>query len=61
MDYAVKMASRGMIYMPSFTKINAGVQAILRLSLRNLRVCNVGFTDWEVFMNYAVEMGLGNV
>jgi hypothetical protein len=38
------MASCGMIYN-FFTKTDAGVQAILRFSLRNLRGCNVGITD----------------
>jgi hypothetical protein len=45
MKYAVKVASYGMIYLPSFMKIGTGVQAILRFCLRNLRVCNVGITD----------------
>jgi uncharacterized protein YraI len=43
--YAVEMGSGGMIYIPSFMKIVTGVQAILRFCLRNLRGCNVGFTD----------------
>jgi hypothetical protein len=34
--YAVEMASCGMIYLPSFMKIAASVQAILRFCLRNL-------------------------
>jgi hypothetical protein len=34
-----------MTYIPSLMKIDAGVQAILRFSLRNLRGCNVGITD----------------
>jgi hypothetical protein len=32
-------------------KIGTGVQAILRLGLRNLKGCNVGTTD-----GYAIEM-----
>jgi hypothetical protein len=32
------------MYMPSFMKIGTGLQAILKLSLRNLRGCNVGIT-----------------
>jgi hypothetical protein len=35
-----------------------GLQAILRFSVRNLTGCNVGITE-GVFINYAVEMGLG--
>jgi hypothetical protein len=39
------MDSCGIIYLPSFMKIDTGVQAILRFFLRNLRGCNVGFID----------------
>jgi hypothetical protein len=34
-----------MIYIPCFMKIGAGVQAILRFGLRNMRGCNIGITD----------------
>jgi hypothetical protein len=34
-----------MIYKPSFMRIDAGIPAILRGCLRNLRGCNVGITD----------------
>jgi hypothetical protein len=34
-----------MIYIPSFTKVSKGIQAILRVCLRNLNTCNVGITD----------------
>jgi hypothetical protein len=46
MIYATEMVSGGMIYMyiPSFMKIGTGVQAILRLYLRNLRGYNVDIT-----------------
>jgi hypothetical protein len=43
--YAVEMASCGMINTPSFMKIGAVLQAILRFGLRNLRGCNVGIID----------------
>jgi hypothetical protein len=33
-----------MIYIPSFMKIGAGVQAILKFGNRHLRGCNVGVT-----------------
>jgi hypothetical protein len=59
MEYSVEMASRDMIYIPSFMKIGPGIQVILRFSFRNFRGCNVGITDVERFMNYAVEMELG--
>jgi hypothetical protein len=45
MEYAVEMASRGMVYIPSFMKIDPSIQAILRFRLRNFRGCNVGITD----------------
>jgi hypothetical protein len=45
MMYGVEMTSDGMIYIPSFMNIGRGIQAILRLCLRNLRGCNVGITD----------------
>jgi hypothetical protein len=44
---ATEMVSYGMIHIPSFIKIGAGVQAILRFCLRNLRVCNIRITDGE--------------
>jgi hypothetical protein len=44
--YAIDMASGGMIiYIPSFMKIGTGVQAILRLCLKDLRGCDVGITS----------------
>jgi hypothetical protein len=60
-EYAVEMASCGMIYILSFMKIGTGVQAVLRFSLRNLRGCNVVITKGRDFYNYAVEMGSGVV
>jgi hypothetical protein len=39
------MASCGMIYIPSFMKIDTGIQAILRFYIGNFRGCNVGITD----------------
>jgi hypothetical protein len=36
MKYAVKNASCGMIFVPSFMKIGTGVQVILRFNPRNL-------------------------
>jgi hypothetical protein len=43
--YAVEMASGGMIYIPSFMKIDTGVQAIRNVFLSNFRGCNVGIAD----------------
>jgi hypothetical protein len=43
--YAIEMASYSMTYLPSFIKIGSGIQAILRVCLRNLKGCNVGITD----------------
>jgi hypothetical protein len=45
MKYAVEMGSGDMIYLPSFIKIDTGLQAILRFCVRNLTGCNVGITD----------------
>jgi hypothetical protein len=42
------MASYGMMYIPIFTKIGTGVQAILRFCLGNLMDCNVGITDVRI-------------
>jgi hypothetical protein len=50
MVYTAEMALCDMIYVPNFMKFGAGVQAILRFCLRNLRDCNVGI------MNYAAKM-----
>jgi hypothetical protein len=43
--YAAEMPSRGRIFLPSFMKIGAGLQAILRFCFSNLNGCNVGITD----------------
>jgi hypothetical protein len=45
MKHAVEMALSGVIYIPSFMKIGTGVQAILRLDLRNLRGYRVDITN----------------
>jgi uncharacterized protein YraI len=45
MMYALEMPLCGMILLPSVMQIDAGLQAILRFCLRNLRGCNVGITD----------------
>jgi hypothetical protein len=45
MKYSFEMASCGVIYIPRFMNIDTGVQAILRVSLRNLKGCNVGITE----------------
>jgi hypothetical protein len=42
---AVEMGSVGMIYLPSFMKVGAGVQVILRFFLGDFKGCNVGITD----------------
>jgi hypothetical protein len=49
MKYAVEIVSCGMVHILSFMKICTGVQAILRVCLRNLRGCNVGITDGRDF------------
>jgi hypothetical protein len=50
MNCPVSMDSGGMIYIPSFMKIDTGVQAMLRFQLRIVRNCEVGITDGG-FMN----------
>jgi hypothetical protein len=44
-EVCLEMVSRGTKYIPSFTKIGLGIQAILILCLISLRGCNVGITD----------------
>jgi hypothetical protein len=39
------MASRGMIYIPSFMKIGIGAERILRFFLSNLKGCDVDITN----------------
>jgi hypothetical protein len=58
MNYAIEIGSCEMICLIIFMKIDAGIQAISRFCLRNLRGCNVGFTCGKIF-NYSVEMGSG--
>jgi hypothetical protein len=45
MKYAVEMVSCDMIHVPSFMKMDTGVQAIIRGCLENLRGCSAGITD----------------
>jgi hypothetical protein len=45
MKCVTEIGSDGMIYVPSFMKIGAGIQPILRFCLSNLRSCNVGMTE----------------
>jgi hypothetical protein len=43
------MGSDGVIYIPSFIKIGAGVEGILTFYFRNLKGCNVGIPDgWDL-------------
>jgi hypothetical protein len=39
------MAACGLIYIPSFMKIDTGIQVILKFFVRNLRGCDVAITD----------------
>jgi hypothetical protein len=55
-ELAIEMTSDGMIYIPSFFKIGTGVQAISGFCIRNLIGCNIGITDPDEFMNYAVQV-----
>jgi uncharacterized protein YraI len=51
MEYAVEMASCSMIFLPSFMKINKGVQALFRFCLSNMNGCNVGSTNGKDLSN----------
>jgi hypothetical protein len=42
---AIEIASGGMIHLPSFVKIDTGIQEILRFYFSNLNGCSVGITD----------------
>jgi hypothetical protein len=44
-NHAVEVDSGGMIYIQHFMMIGRDFEAIFRLCLRNLRVCNVDITD----------------
>jgi hypothetical protein len=44
-EYAIEIASCGMICILSFMKSCTGIQAIFKFGRRNLRGCNVGITD----------------
>jgi hypothetical protein len=41
--------------------IGTGVQAILRIPLRNLKGCNVGINDGRDLTKYAVELNSGDI
>jgi hypothetical protein len=45
MKYAIDMNSCVMIFIQSFMKIDAGVQALLRFGFSNLRGCSFGITE----------------
>jgi hypothetical protein len=45
MKYTVMMASDGMIYIPSFVKIESGFQVILSYYIDKLKCCSVGITN----------------
>jgi hypothetical protein len=55
MKCAVEIGSGGMINTRTFMKIGTGIQAILKLFIRNLRGCNAGIIDEELHN----EMGSG--
>jgi hypothetical protein len=50
MNYAVGLASCGMVHVQSFMKTGTGIQAMMRFCLRNLRGCNVGITNGTDFL-----------
>jgi hypothetical protein len=58
--YAVGMALCVLIYVPTFIKIGAVVQAILRFCLK-FETLYIGIFDGRDFFNYAVETGSGAI
>jgi hypothetical protein len=56
MKNAVKMASGGMIYIPSFMKIGSSIQVILWFFPRQSERLQCWYYKWEGFMMYAFEM-----
>jgi hypothetical protein len=61
MKYAVEIASCSMIYLTSFMNICAGVRALLRFCLRNLKAEMLVLLMGGIFFNYSIEMVLGVV
>jgi hypothetical protein len=49
MKQTSKMASCGIIYIPSFINIDIGFHGILRFCLRKLRGCIVGISVARIF------------
>jgi hypothetical protein len=43
--------------VPCFMKFGAGVQTILKLSVRNLRDCNSDITDWRYLLITPLRLG----
>jgi 20S proteasome alpha/beta subunit len=61
MKYAAETDSGGIIYKPSFMMIGSGIQVVLRLLPNNLKGCNVGVTEGQEVMNYALKMASGGM
>jgi hypothetical protein len=47
--YAVKMASDGMVCIPSFMTIGLGIHVTLKLILRKLESFSAGITDGNIY------------
>lgn len=48
-ELPLEMCSGGMIYIQSIMKIVTDVQVILRFILSNLKCCNIGVTDGNIY------------
>jgi hypothetical protein len=55
MNYAIEMASGGMIYIPNFMMTGSDIQVVLRL----LPIQFERLQCWEACMKYAVEIASG--
>jgi hypothetical protein len=47
--YGVKMASDGMVHIPSFMTIGLGIHVTLKLIFRKLETFSVGITDGNIY------------
>jgi hypothetical protein len=61
MEYTAKMASGGMICIPSFMAIGCGIQVILRLQPPQFERLQCWYYCWEGFMKCAAMMASGGV
>jgi uncharacterized protein YraI len=56
MMYAIGMPLYGMTLLPSFMKMDTGVEVIIRFCLSNLNGCNVGFFNGEKILSASLRL-----